>query len=152
MASGFMQEHPLEQARRWFSQASADCDIAARVFNEERYDLTLFLCQQSAEKAVKSLLIWYCGDFARTHVIKDLLGELRAANAPLTDRLAGLHALDAYYQSARCPDALGGAVPAFTFQREESELALQRVRKAISIVGEVLTDAASGGSGLLRDS
>lgn len=136
-----MQEHPLEHARRWFSQASADGDIAERVFEEQRYDLTLFLCQQVAEKALKALLIWYRGDYARTHVIGDLLDELREADAALARELAGLRALDAYYQSARYPDALGGAVPALTFQREEAELALQRIRKAIPIVGETLARA-----------
>lgn len=139
-----MQEHPLELARRWFAQASADAQIARSVSLENRYDLALFLCQQAAEKALKALLIWYCGDYARTHVIGDLIVELREANASLAERLSGLQALDAYYQSTRYPDALGGAVPALTFQKEEAQLGLDRVAQAISIIGTTLAEIARG--------
>lgn len=138
-----MQEHPLELARRWFAQASADAEIARRVCTEQRYDLTLFLCQQAAEKAVKALLIWYRGDYARTHVIGDLLVELREAEPAAADELSGLQALDAYYQSTRYPDALGGAVPALTFQKEEAQLGLDRLREAISVIAARLDDALS---------
>ncbi|MHB8179032.1 MAG: HEPN domain-containing protein [Vulcanimicrobiaceae bacterium] len=121
-----MQEHPLDQARRWLEQARAD--------------LVLFLCQQSAEKALKRLLIWIRGDFARTHVITALLAELRSADPAVADELRGAAALDAYYQSTRYPDALGGAVPATTFQLEEATLAIGRAKHVLDIVGRELAE------------
>ncbi len=102
--------------------------------------LVLFLCQQSAEKALKGLLIWIRGDFARTHVITALLAELRSADPAVADELRGAAALDAYYQSTRYPDALGGAVPATTFQLEEATLGIGRAKSVLEVVGRELAE------------
>lgn len=138
-----MQEHPLDHARRWLAQATADSESAAMACDQERYDLSLFMCQQTAEKLVKAVLIWRSGDYQRTHLIGDLVEELRRVDVPLADALTELRALDNYYLPTRYPDALGGAVPALTFQREETDLARDRVARGLRVVERLLAEAGA---------
>lgn len=101
-----MQEQPLDHARGWLAQATADSESAAMACDQERYDPSLFMCQQTAEKLVTAVL-------------------------------------DNYYLPTRYPDALGGAVPALTFQREETDLARDRVARGLRVVERLLAEAGA---------
>jgi HEPN domain-containing protein len=136
-----MQEHPLEHARRWLGQARADFEAAEANCAETRYSLACFLCQQTAEKALKAMLIWLNGDYPRRHVIGDLLSELNLVDSTSAKKLSESSDLDIYYQSTRYPDAIGGAIPAATFHRRQAELAIQLAREVLDVAGEVLADA-----------
>ena len=48
-----MTPHPREEGLRWLSQARRDMDDARYARDGQRFNLACFLCQQSAEKAVK---------------------------------------------------------------------------------------------------
>ncbi len=46
-----------EETENWLNKAKDDLRKAKDNFNIKNYDLTSFLCQQAAEKAIKSVLI-----------------------------------------------------------------------------------------------
>ena len=56
-----MRPDPKEEAFRWLTQADEEIKDAEFLMNAERYYISLFLCQQSAEKALKAfiyLVLW----------------------------------------------------------------------------------------------
>lgn len=46
-----------DSARRWLEQAQDDLHWADHLAGEGAYNIACFLCQQSAEKALKALLL-----------------------------------------------------------------------------------------------
>ena len=139
-----MQEHPLEHARRWLSQAHADFEAAEANVAAQRYSLACFLCQQSAEKALKAALIWLRGDYPRQHIIGKLIEELALADVATAERLKASSELDLYYQSTRYPDAIGGAIPAATFHNRQASLAIDLAKDVLEIVDAILIEAQNG--------
>jgi HEPN domain-containing protein len=133
-----MQQHPAELARRWLAQARDDLASARYLFERRQFATCCFLCQQSAEKALKGLLHWRCGDFPRTHVIGDLLGELATVDAQTASSLADATGLDPFYTTTRYPDAIGGAIPAASFHRDEALLALRRAEAVLGVVEPIV--------------
>lgn len=133
-----MQQHPAELAAAWFAQAIDDVESADVLFASERFATCCFLCQQSAEKALKALLHLRCGDVPRTHTIADLARELATIDPTEAARFREATALDPFYVSTRYPDAIGGAIPAASFHRAEAELALSRARRVIEDVRELM--------------
>lgn len=136
-----MQEHPHSIALRWVHQAQDDLRIAGALADERSYNNACFLCQQAAEKALKGLLIWRCGDYPRLHVIEKLLDELGAVDPALANELRETQALDPYYVSTRYPDALDGALPATAFFAKEAALAIERATMAVRRIAQILDDA-----------
>jgi len=52
-----MRQDPKGEAIRWLTQAEAEFRDAVDLMKAGRYYLSLFLCQQSTEKALKAF-IW----------------------------------------------------------------------------------------------
>lgn len=63
----------------WFRQAKEDLDSARYCFKGRKFSLTAFLCQQSAEKALKAMLIERTSEFPKIH---DLTKLARMLNSP----------------------------------------------------------------------
>ncbi len=51
-----MRREPKKEALRWLAQAERELKDAINLMKIESYYLTLFLCQQSAEKALKGFI------------------------------------------------------------------------------------------------
>jgi HEPN domain-containing protein len=71
-----------EEADLWWQKATQDLENAKRVFGIAIYDVASFLCQQSAEKALKAFLIETAGEFPKSH---DVVGL--GARAGLSEQL-----------------------------------------------------------------
>ncbi len=68
-----------EDAERWLRQAKEDLRAAQYNFYGKKYKVAAFLCQQSAEKALKALLIKKTNEFPKIH---DLMKLARLLNCP----------------------------------------------------------------------
>jgi uncharacterized protein len=86
-------------------------------------DLTLFHCQQAAEKALKAFLTWHDVSFAKTHDIEDLGEACMAIDATLSDRIARASSLTDYAWKFRYPG--GGPLPSLEDTKETIEIARQ---------------------------
>jgi len=127
-----MHPHPHDIAATWLAQASADLESAAWTLTGKRYDVTCFLAQQSAEKALKAVLLLLVGARPRLHLISALMSELAAFDPESQVILEDVVALDVFYTASRYPDAIGGATPAATFKEREAQLAIERAAVAVA--------------------
>lgn len=126
-----MQRHPAELAYAWFDQAMRDLDTARSLVLAARFEAACFHAQQSAEKALKALLIWRRGDRPRTHEVERLVREVLdpTDDAAILDELA---ALDPYYVTTRYPDAVGGGVPGHKFFASDARIAVARAERGLA--------------------
>ena len=95
-----MQRDRLAAARLWLSNAETDLELAREIAG--RYaSRACFHAQQSAEMALKGLLIALADDHPRTHIGDGLVRELEALGEVVPPGII----------AAANPDALGGADP-----------------------------------------
>jgi len=70
-----MKPEPSSEGKRWMTQAEFDLKDAEFTFNGKRYNLTCFLAQQSAEKALKGYLYYKGAEQVWGHSVAELCEE-----------------------------------------------------------------------------
>jgi HEPN domain-containing protein len=115
----------LEIAQKWYRQARHDLEMAGKNAAIGGYDVAAFLCQQSIEKLLKSVLILETGTSPKTHYLDEICDLLN-----LEDELRG-EVLDfsADYMIARYPD-VSDHVP---YEEYTSDVALDKVERCKNI-------------------
>lgn len=68
-----------QEVQNWWQQTLKDIDTAKALYKIKKYDYSSFWCQQSAEKALKTLLLKRGYELIKTH---DLVLLSRKLNAP----------------------------------------------------------------------
>ncbi|OGI15435.1 hypothetical protein A3K63_01795 [Candidatus Micrarchaeota archaeon RBG_16_49_10] len=61
-----------EEVKRWWNKAKDDLEKAKILFDNKKYDGTVFFCQQSVEKALKALLLKRKGSIRKVHDLVEL--------------------------------------------------------------------------------
>lgn len=61
-----------EEVKRWWSKAKDDLEKARILFNNKKYDGAVFYCQQSIEKALKSLFLKKNNKIKKIHDLIEL--------------------------------------------------------------------------------
>jgi len=89
-----------EEVKRWWQSALKDLDTAKANFEIKKYSYSAFLCQQAAEKALKSLDLKLSGKIIKTH---DLVFLGRRVKAP-TILLEKCGKINPVYTDSRYPD------------------------------------------------
>src|SRR5437868_5146334 len=95
------------RAKDWLAQARNDFAFAQSALDEGFFSQCCFICQQAAEKALKSIAYGRGAKLVMGHSLFKLCEEL-SINGTLR---TGAGKLDQYYLSARYPDALPGGAP-----------------------------------------
>jgi len=109
---------------------------------QTRYYLALYLCQQSAEKALKAFLYWRNQGPLLTHSVTTLL-ELVTQLDSSFEQLSDAKRLDDYYIPTRYPNGLPGGIPSRYFNDpDEVSKALAVSSSVLSAVREKLTTRA----------
>ncbi|MGA2556680.1 MAG: HEPN domain-containing protein [Verrucomicrobiota bacterium] len=85
-----MADHLVPEAKAWMTKAWRDLETAQRVASGQPpfYDIAVYHCQQSAEKAVKAFLVHHSKAYEKTHdieVLVDLACEADAKFSQLAD-------------------------------------------------------------------
>lgn len=110
--------------------------MAELAMAEGLYNQVCFHCQQTAEKAVKGLLVYQGQTPPRTHRLGDLLGLLDPNLLPgLT---LEIQLLDRFYIPTRYPDALPGSFPEGLPDVEDAREALTVARQVIEAVLDIV--------------
>ncbi|NKB68699.1 MAG: HEPN domain-containing protein [Candidatus Latescibacteria bacterium] len=92
----------LDLCRQWWDKAQADLVAAQRL--PDLPFICGFHCQQAVEKAIKSLLVLYQIDFARSHDISLLLDLLQNSPTPPEESTAeDLESLTRFAVGTRYP-------------------------------------------------
>ena len=63
----------MEEAKKWLEKAKMNLKVAQDNFNLKHYDYSAFLCQQTAEKALKSVALKKTGKIRKIHDAKEVL-------------------------------------------------------------------------------
>ncbi|MBF0314198.1 MAG: HEPN domain-containing protein [Oligoflexia bacterium] len=123
-----------ERAKDWLQQAQNDILFAQEGLKLQFYSQTCFLCQQAAEKAIKSLA--YFRDYEiRGHSITIIAKSMKINSE--VERAGRI--LDLYYISTRYPDALPGGAPFEFFTKEQATEALELANIIIAKAIEEVT-------------
>lgn len=129
-----MQPDLKREGQRWWRQAERDLEDARYAFAGERYNLTCFLAQQSAEKALKAYLYFQGMEVVWGHSVRELVGlaaEFDAEFIALAERVAPL---DQYYIPTRYPNGLPGGVPFEAFNEEDGQRGLRMAEWVLEAV------------------
>ncbi len=129
-----MKEDRKNEALRWLSQAEEEYSDAKLLASAGRFYLSLFLCQQSAEKALKAYIYQAEEEPVFTHSVSVLLkiaSELDSDFSAIKDA----RRLDDYYIPTRYPNGLPGEIPAKYYDDEsEAQRALKLAKNVIELV------------------
>jgi HEPN domain-containing protein len=131
-----MREDPKGEAIRWLTQAQEELRDASYLMKAGRYYLSLFLYQQSAEKALKAFIYLREEEPIFPHSVAILL-KLATSIDPDFAPLKNAKRLDDYYIPTRYPNGLPGEIPAEYYDDpDEAEKALTWSEKIIKLVRE----------------
>jgi HEPN domain-containing protein len=103
-----------EEAKRWLASAAEDLRKAKDTFGLSHYDLSSFLCQQTAEKALKAGILDKKKKLIKTHDLV-ILGKEMGAGKREMDICKSLGPI---YTETRYPDATGSFRQ---FSKDQSE-------------------------------
>jgi HEPN domain-containing protein len=111
-------------AEAWLKQAHEDLKYAQSAAEDGYYGWACFACQQSAEKALKSLLVENNVQFERTHRLLALVEHCEKIHPALSNLRAKLDVLNQYYGATRYADLHGSKAPYEFYTKEMAEEAL----------------------------
>jgi HEPN domain-containing protein len=113
----------------WWGQASRDLAHARHAAEDEDFEWSAFAAQQSAEKALKAVIIGAGGE-PWGHLTTGLAEALPSIPAP-PEILDAARRLDKHYIPARYPNGFAAGFPGRLYTRGEAE---QAINDAASII------------------
>lgn len=134
-----MQPNLKAEGRRWWRQAERDLDDARYTFDGQRYNLTCFLAQQSAEKALKAYLYAQEVELVWGHSVRELCTAAATFDTAFEELGRETAPLDQYYIPTRYPNGLPGGVPFEAYNVEDGQRALRLARQVLDAVRERLS-------------
>jgi HEPN domain-containing protein len=134
-----MRRDPKGEALRWLAQAEEEFKDASMLAKAGRYYLSLYLCQQSAEKALKAFIYLREEEPLLTHSVATLI-KLASDIDRDFNSLKDAKRLDDYYIPTRYPNGLPDGIPARHYDDPEeagralslSEQVINRVKNKIN--------------------
>jgi HEPN domain-containing protein len=112
----------------WLEQAKDDLIWAQSSYQSGFYAQTCFICQQTADKALKALAYRCDAVTVKSYSAVKLSQEL-SINGEI---LAAAKKLDGSYISGRYPDAFSSGRPTEFIQKDDAELALNYVNLVVA--------------------
>jgi HEPN domain-containing protein len=129
-----MRKDPKGEALRWLAQAEEEFKDASMLAKGGRYYLSLYLCQQSAEKALKAFIYLREQEPLLTHSVASLLKVASTIDRDF-NTLKNAKRLDDYYIPTRYPNGLPDGIPASHYDDpEEAERALAWSEAVLALV------------------
>jgi len=134
-----MGEPAREQASVWWAEARKDRREAQAALERDAYNLSAFLCEQAAQKALKALL----RALSRNAWGHELHKLVEAAFERLGDRMPAqmeeiARSLGRHYTGARYPGVLSEQAPSDFYTREMAQEALEQCDQIMNFARERL--------------
>ena len=127
----------MNRAEDWLKQAREDLLWARDTYKTGRYSHVCFICQQTAEKALKAAALASGFVQIRSHSLLDIAKAMKI-NGEI-ERMA--KRLDLYYISARYPDAFPAGAPFEFFTEDQAEEAVRFAEAFLRYAEAVVDDA-----------
>jgi HEPN domain-containing protein len=129
-----MRRDPRGEALRWLAQAEEEFKDASTLAKAGRYYLVLYLCQQSAEKALKAFMYLREEEPVLTHSVATLSTLAASVDRDFAS-LKDAKRLDEYYIPTRYPNGLPDGIPARHYDDPgEAERALALSERVLALV------------------
>jgi len=122
---------PKAEAQRWLAQARSDLGFAELGLGAGYHAQACFMCQQTAEKALKALHYLTGARIVYGHSVVELLDGLLPRHGSLAELREAAQQLDQFYVPTRYPNGLPGGVPAQVFTRAQAERAVADARRFV---------------------
>ena len=129
-----MKPDSKAEAGRWLKQAEHDLSDAEYTQAGHRYSLACFLCQQTAEKALKAFLYASGAGQVLGHSVADLAEECGKLDTDFRALRLKAAPLDHYYVPTRYPNSLPGGIPAEAFDENDARRALALAKEVVHFV------------------
>lgn len=122
------------RAMDWLKQAENDLLWAKDTLTSKHYAQACFICQQVAEKSLKSIALFRDFDAVKSHSVMEI-----AKSLGINDEMEMMaKKLDLYYISTRYPDAVPAGAPFEFFSRDQAEEAVGFAERFIGFAGREL--------------
>lgn len=123
--------------QRWLAQAEHDLENAERNHDAEMWDVSAFLAQQAAEKALKALVFDQTGSPPpRIHSIQRL-ADIAGVRRDLAKEIVRL---DDVYVASRYPEAAAPLLPYEIIDEDRAAATLDLAREVLSLVKRRIRD------------
>jgi HEPN domain-containing protein len=130
---------PGLEASRWYRQAENDLAFAKRGLEEGYYSQVCFLCQQSGEKAVKSIHYHNGERFVPGHSIHALLKKLEPDFPEVNVLLETGGLLDQFYIPTRYPNGLPEGAPYEIYTQMQAKQAVDLAQKLLDFAKQKIS-------------
>lgn len=116
----------------WLEFAEYDLKTAKWELEGKIYTSCCYACQQTAEKALKALVLAKGKVPPRVHSLDRLISELKNLKVKVVEIEEEAQLLDKYYISTRYPGQYGG--PEGLYDKEDAKLAIDCAEKILRFV------------------
>ncbi len=120
----------MNRWRDWWDQSSRDLRHAEHALEDDDFEWAAFAAQQSAEKAVKALIMAKGGD-PWGQLITGLVEALPDSAPGPPDVVEAANRLDKHYIPARYPNGFAEGYPGKLYTRGEAERAIEDAKDII---------------------
>ncbi len=136
-----MRRSPLEEGRRWLTQATEDLRWAKLLAQEGGWHLACFLAQQVTEKALKAFLYAQGEEIILGHSIERLCAAAAHYRPEFAEKARRWSLLDGYYVPTRYPNSLPDSIPAYVYTQEAALEAVKLAEEAVAWVSHLLEES-----------
>lgn len=116
----------------WLEFAEYDLKTAKWNYEGKIYTSSCYACQQSAEKALKTLILKQGKFVPKIHSLDRLLSKLKEMKIDITGIREAAQELDKYYISARYPGQYGG--PEGLYTEDDAKSAIKAAEEILTFV------------------
>jgi HEPN domain-containing protein len=134
------------RAPDWLAQAAHDLEHARHACEYGDYDWACFAAHQTAEKAVKALLISLAGE-GWGHSITRLLDDVNQRLTVSEELVASAKRLDKHYIPTRYPNGFDAGAPRDYYTAEEARQAIEDAQSIYDFCEQSLHRPGSGNRG-----
>ena len=134
------------EGMRWLAQAERDLDDARFALSGQRFNLACFLCQQSAEKALKGYLFIKGAEEVWGHSVAELSDDAKYFDKGFAQLKPRVALLDKYYIPTRYPNALPGGIPADAFDEEDARRAISLAEETLRFIKDKIEEEGNRGA------
>ena len=128
-----------KEGLRWLNQSRQDLEDANFNRDGAKFNVSCFLCQQAAEKAVKAYLYYRGAEDVWGNSLIDLCEDAKLFDMFFDTIKSEARQLDKYYYITRYPEFLPGGIASEAFQREDADRAIELSQIVVEFVGERIT-------------
>lgn len=124
-----------EEALRWLEQAEYDLYSARKNFDAKIYAYTCFMCEQSAQKAIKAYLYFKGERYIWEHSVQKLVEKGINYDKEFAKFQDTGAILDKYYLTTRYPDVIAPpAIPYKSFTEKEAKEAIDLTAELFNFI------------------